>query len=56
MDGVCEVTIQDGKEWVIFYSGFNGELTPPILKFLSRYQRVKFEWNLINQLINYQTL
>ena len=44
MEGICEIEEIDGEEWVVFDQKFNGELTPEIIEFLSKYQRVRFGW------------
>ena len=44
MEGICKIEKIGGEEWVIFDDYFNQELTPEILKFLSKYKRVKFGW------------
>ena len=54
MEGICKVKIKDGEEWVVFNERFNQKLTPDIIEFLSKYQRVKFG-QCFNQSVTYQT-
>ena len=42
MEGICEIEEIDREEWVVFDEEFNEELTPDILEFLLKYQKVKF--------------
>ena len=42
MEGICEVAIQGGEEWVLFENDFDDELTPDIIQFLSKYERIYF--------------
>ena len=48
MEGICKI---NDEGWVIFYRDFNQELTPKIIQFLSKYQKVKFGWD-FNQFID----
>ena len=42
MEGICKIKEIDDEEWVLFTREFNEELTPDIIQFLSKYQRVCF--------------
>ena len=42
MEWICEIEKIKKKEWIVFEDNFDEELTPDILKFLSKHQKVKF--------------
>ena len=45
MDGICQVKKINGKEWVVFETQFNDELTPDIIQFLSKHNKIRFPWD-----------
>ena len=51
MEGICELEEIDGEEWVVFNERFNQKLTPDIIEFLSKYQKIKFG-DYFNQLVD----
>ena len=42
MERICKIIEKEGEKWVVFNPDFNEELTPQILEFLSKHQRVEF--------------
>ena len=54
MEGICNIEKINGEEWVVFNSNFNQELTPDIIEFLSKYQRVEFGEK-FDKSVTYQT-
>ena len=45
MDGICQVKKINGKEWVVFETQFNDELSPEIIQFLSKHNKIRFPWD-----------
>ena len=42
MEKICKIIEKEGDKWIVFNPDFNDELTPEILEFLSKHQRVEF--------------
>ena len=42
MERICKIIEKDEEEWVVFNPDFNQELTPEVINFLSKHQRVEF--------------
>ena len=45
MEGICEIIENNREDWVVFNDDFDKELSPDTIQFLSKYQKVMFEYD-----------